>query len=276
MVYTMGTIFWHFQNRRKSLVYILCMCMFLDFSHHAAAGVSDPGLRRCRNEDAVIRLSGAGLYCVADGMGGGGGGDEASATAVYSLLTSFARADARCFKARKAILRDAMNQASEFILENRDSSGYRQSGTTAVTLLFDVEDPGRAVIMHAGDSRAYRFRDGNLCQLTNDHSWATRAGLSEQQAGMMGMAGIITRAVGIMSTVELDETPVEVQSGDLFLLCTDGLTGMLDDGMLSVLLRQHGGDNLDRLASVLVEAANRAGGLDNITVLLVRVDQPRS
>ncbi len=247
------------------------------FPHLVTAEVTDRGLHRARNEDAIIRLPGSGVFCVADGIGGSQGGHEASAITVQALLDVFSRADgdlsANNFEIRKRLVREAMNQACQSIRRHCLVAGYRESGTTAVTMLFDREDTSRAAILHAGDSRAYRYRDGRLYRLTRDHTLAVEAGWPEQDAWVFGMRTIVTRAVGVRPAVDLDETPVDVLPGDVFLLCTDGLTRMLHDRLIADSIQRHGIHDLDATAQSLVAQANAAGGKDNITVLLVRVDE---
>jgi PPM family protein phosphatase len=253
------------------------MRMSSSFSHLATAEITDQGLKRARNEDAIIRLPQSGVFCVADGIGGAEGGHEASATTVLTLLDAFTRADkyisSASFDFRKNLVREAMNDACQSIRRHSAECGYRESGTTAVTMLFDVENPSRAAVLHAGDSRAYRYRDGKLFRLTKDHTMVVESGWPEQDAWVFGMRTIITRAVGVRPFVDLDETPVDVQSGDVFLLCTDGLTRMLPDRAIGNLLSEHGVQDLDSMVRILVSEANKAGGRDNITVLLVRVDE---
>lgn len=247
------------------------------FSHLATAEITDLGRRRARNEDAIIRLPQSGVFCVADGIGGAQGGHEASAVTVLALLDVFTKADqntsSKAFEARKNLVREAMNHACQSIRRRCIDCGYRESGTTAVTLLFDMERADRAAILHAGDSRAYRLRDGRLQRLTRDHTLAVEAGWPEQDAWVFGMRTIITRAVGVRPFVDLDETPVDVQAGDVFLLCTDGLTRMLHDRLIADIIEKAGLSDLDAVARELVDQANHAGGSDNITVLLVRVDE---
>jgi serine/threonine protein phosphatase PrpC len=247
------------------------------FPHLVTAEVTDRGLHRARNEDAIIRLPGSGVFCVADGIGGSQGGHEASAITVQALLDVFSRADldqsSNNFDIRKRLVREAMNQACQSIRRHCLTAGYRESGTTAVTMLFDREDVTRAAILHAGDSRAYRYRDGRLCRLTRDHTLAVEAGWPEQDAWVFGMRTIVTRAVGVRPAVDLDETPVDVVPGDVFLLCTDGLTRMLHDRLIADIMLRHGIHDLESTAQALVAQANKAGGKDNITVLLVRVDE---
>lgn len=247
------------------------------FSHLATAEITDQGLTRKRNEDAIIRLNASGVFCVADGIGGADAGDQASAMAVLALRDHFTDADRQpanlSFEQRKNLVRQAMNTACQTIQVNCMQNGYRESGTTAVTMLFDMDNPGRAAVLHAGDSRAYRYRNGHLTRLTQDHTLAVEAGWPDDNAWVFGMRTIITRAVGVRPFVDLDEVEIVVEPGDVYLLCSDGLTRMLHDRLIAGLLASHGVADLDRTAQELVREANKAGGRDNITVLLVHVGE---
>jgi len=253
------------------------MQQITSFSHLVTAEISDLGLRRARNEDAIIRLPEAGVFCVADGIGGADVGHEASSTTVLTLLDFFKRAHYHpkrtSFEFRRNLVREAMNNACQIIRQYCAEKGYRESGTTAVTMVFDMENRGQAAVLHAGDSRAYRFRNGHFERLTKDHTLAIETGWPDKNAWVFGMRTIITRAVGVRPFVELDETMVDVQPGDVFLLCSDGLTRMLHDDVISELINHHGVQDLDTVVRKLVNEANMAGGKDNITILLVRVDE---
>jgi hypothetical protein len=126
------------------------------------------------------------------------------------------------------------------------------------------------MILHAGDSRAYRLRGDSMKRLSRDHSLAAEAGVEDETRLGPMFQSMVTRAVGVQLTVEMEETDVDVRSGDLFLLCSDGLTRMLPDNVLSVLLAENRNLPLDGLAQLLVDEANDNGGLDNVTVLLIR------
>jgi protein phosphatase len=140
-------------------------------------------------------------------------------------------------------------------------------GTTVIALVFDPALPGRAIALHAGDSRLYRFRSKVLEPLTIDHSAANTLGVTELEDLPVNMRGMITRAVGVREEVELEETELVVLPGDLFLLCSDGFYNMVSAPEAApVFLRER--QNLDPLALHLVEMANEAGGYDNISVLL--------
>ncbi|MDI6773874.1 MAG: SpoIIE family protein phosphatase [Verrucomicrobiota bacterium] len=131
--------------------------------------------------------------------------------------------------------------------------------------------PEQAVALHAGDSRLYRYRKGGLAQMTRDHSLAEEAGFKNRKGLPRVFRGMVTRGVGIRENLALEETAVEARESDLFILCSDGLTGMVSDKRLRKLLRMNEEASLKELARTLVAEANESGGDDNISVILVRV-----
>jgi len=245
------------------------------FAYLASAEVTDVGRRRRNNEDAVLRIPEAGVFCVADGMGGTRGGEVASKATVDALRDAFTVSPDAPFAVTVAaaarLASRALNRASHWIKTRSDEHGLSGTGSTVVMLLFDRVMPERALVLHAGDSRAYRYRKGKLQQLSADHSVAVAAGLADDKNLPAMFRGVITRAVGLEETVLLDETAVDVVAGDVFLLCSDGLTKMVPDKTVSKLLRKHASDEPEALARLLVGEALKAGGEDNVSVVLVRV-----
>ncbi len=245
------------------------------FTYLASAEVTDVGCRRRNNEDAVLRVPDAGVYCVADGMGGVQGGEVASKATVDALREAFTESPdapyAVTVVAASRVAAHAVNRASGWIKARSEECGLSGMGSTVVMLLFDRVMPDRALVLHAGDSRAYRYRKGKLQQLSVDHSVAAAAGLSDDKNLPAMFRGVITRAVGLEESVVLEETLVDVEPGDFFLLCSDGLTKMVPDKTLVKLLRKHAAGELDALAGALVGEALRAGGEDNVSIVLVRV-----
>ena len=144
-------------------------------------------------------------------------------------------------------------------------------GTTVVCLFFSPDQPDRAIALHAGDSRVYRYRGRKLEQLTEDHSIAGSLGVDESTLHPF-MQGVITRAVGIQADLELEETEVEVKPGDLFIVCSDGLTRMLNDRTLARIIRANRA-KMEALVQAMVTEANQAGGYDNITLIAVQVGE---
>lgn len=241
----------------------------MNFSHLTAAALSDLGRKRKANEDAILVLPEAGIFCVADGMGGAAGGELASRWTVDAVRSAFSAGGESAQK--KARLHRALNEASRRIKAMADEQSIVGAGTTAVVLLFDDFQPDQAAILHAGDSRAYRFREGLMECLTADHSLAASAGLEHDGSLPSIFRGVITRAIGLDDTVELDEAVVQVKEGDCYLLCSDGLTKMLADGDIRNLVYATPPPDPARLAAALVDEANRVGGEDNISVIVVRV-----
>lgn len=238
--------------------------------HYAAAAATDRGRKRPSNEDAFGYSVEHGVYVVCDGMGGAAAGEVASSLAIDEMIGSLTRrsgADLLIADAEKAL--SAANQSIFTRAErNQKLSGM---GTTLVALLTDER---RAWILNVGDSRAYRLRDAHLAQITVDHSLVEeqiRSGrMTRDEAQRSPLRNVITRALGTQSHVPPDVFDLEVEPGDVYLLCSDGLTRELADSVIESLLST--GAPLDEICSRLVSAANEAGGHDNITCLLVRAE----
>ena len=245
------------------------------FSYLASAELTDMGRRRKNNEDAVVCLPQAGVFCVADGMGGTQGGEVASKAAVDTLRQMFTTTPEAPYavtaRASARLVARALNQASRWIKTRADEIGLAGTGSTAVVLAFDRVTPTQAVVLNAGDSRAYCFRDDKLRQLSSDHSVAAAAGVADDKKLPAMFRGVITRAVGLENCVVMEETPVDVAAGDLFLLCSDGLSKMVDDKTISRLLKKNRSADAAGLARLLVDKALAAGGTDNVSVVVVRV-----
>jgi protein phosphatase len=223
-------------------------------------GLSDPGRRRRRNEDAYVVSPP--LFAVADGMGGAQAGELASRIAVEAMGEETATpGEERVL----TLIREANRRVFDRSSQDASASGM---GTTMTAAL--VGDDGQVTIGHVGDSRAYLLREGRLEQLTEDHSLVAelvRTGkLSAEEAERHPQRSVITRALGTDSEVDVDTFTVDAQAGDLFLLCSDGLTSMLDDEEILRTVEDAGGD-LESAAQSLIRKANRGGGEDNITVV---------
>lgn len=239
------------------------------FSHFQFAERTDQGRVRENNEDVILALPEAGLFAVADGMGGAREGEVAARAAIEHLRESCGDAGVPLLT-RVRRCRDAVNDASLWIRQYAARHGNPGMGTTLVALLFDFEDPASAAVLHAGDSRLYRFRDGALEQLTRDHSVAAMAGVSENGHLPPMFRSVITRSVGARRSVELETTALDVRRGDLFLLCSDGLSNLVSRDKMTVILASP--RELEAQADELVKAALARGGDDNISVVLVRPD----
>ena len=245
------------------------------FAYLSCASLTDVGRRRKNNEDALLCLADSGVFCVADGMGGIQGGEVASQAVVDALRQIFSEAPEAPYAvtawASARLAERALNQASRWIKERAGELGLTGTGSTAVALAFDRVTPAQAVVLNVGDSRAYRYRGDKLVQLSADHSVAAAAGLPDDKNLPVMFRGVITRAVGLEPTVAMEKTPVDVAAGDLFLLCSDGLTKMVGDKALARLLKKNGGAAPEALARLLIDEALAAGGEDNVSVVVVRV-----
>jgi serine/threonine protein phosphatase PrpC len=226
---------------------------------------SDTGRQRAANEDSLFVRSP--LFAVADGMGGAQAGEVASSTAAATLDGSERGSDAPEAYLR-GIAQAANSRIHELAQEDASRSGM---GTTLTAALLDGEELSLA---HVGDSRAYRLRDGELRLLTSDHSLVEelrRQGrLTDEEAEDHPQRSIITRALGPEPDVEVDTMTYRVRPGDVYLLCSDGLTTMLKEPAIEGALRES--SSLDEATKRLIDEANAAGGRDNITVVAFRVD----
>jgi protein phosphatase len=231
-----------------------------------AAVRTDTGRRRRRNEDAYVCEPP--LFAIADGMGGAQAGEVASGLAAAVLAEP--GGDERGEERVRALIEEANRRVFRRSSEDAAAAGM---GTTMTVALVDL-DAGTIVLGHVGDSRAYRVRHGGLEQLTDDHSLVgelTRSGkLSREEAETHPQRSVITRAVGTEADVDVDVETIPFEPGDVYLLCSDGLTDMVPDREILALLEGNAG--LDDAARALVDAANRGGGEDNVTVVLFRPD----
>ena len=236
-----------------------------------SAGFTDPGRKRRRNEDSFV--IDPPLFAVADGMGGAQAGEVASRLAA-AAFREFHDADGLEPEERlAAIIQEANRRIYERASGDAQVSGM---GTTITAAL--VGEADALLIGHVGDSRAYRLREERFEQLTEDHSLVAdlvRSGrLTPEEADTHPQRSVITRALGTDREVDVDTFAVAVENGDLFLLCSDGLTSMVADDDIRDLLT--GARDLEQAGKGLVKAANRAGGEDNITVVLFRLTGGRS
>ena len=240
-----------------------------------SAGGSDVGKLRKGNEDTLRIDETRGVFLVADGMGGHAAGEVASdlaATAVEEALTAaVGRGEAGDGLATS--LRAAFQNAYRQIVDCCQSEpNTRGMGTTLTAVVIEPGE-GAARVGHIGDSRLYRMRDGSLAQVTRDHTWVQRevdAGrLSSQAARTHPLSHIVTRVLSEDIDPEIDQLVLDLEPGDLLLLATDGLYNMVDDPAIESTLLS--GLPLPQLTHRLIDAANAAGGADNITVVLVQI-----
>jgi len=248
-----------------------------------AAGMSDVGLQREHNEDSYLLLAEHDLFIVADGMGGHRAGDVASRLATDTIADFFRSTanedvtwpyhfDTTLTEDENRLLtgiRIANRQIFERSVRSRE---YQGMGTTMVSALFSTER-GRLYIGHVGDSRCYRVREGEIRLMTRDHSLVNdyllaMPELTEEQKNELPK-NVITRALGMQDHVVVDLQTDVPQSGDLYLLCSDGLSGMLsDDDILDILCEN---EQPEELCRRLISKANDNGGEDNVTAVLMRV-----
>ena len=256
--------------------------------HSVSWAVStDPGLRRTSNEDSYSTRADVGLFVVADGMGGHVAGEVASRVAVEAIeafIEETAGADKNRtwpFPFDPALSLEANRLKAAFRLANRriasaiaDSQDLRGMATTASAVLVGRDS---ASVGHVGDSRVYVLRQGTLAQITHDHSWVeeqVRAGtLTPSAARQHPWRNVVTRALSGGEDPEVDVTEVIPAPGERYLLCSDGLFGVVGDDRIAELLGQ-AGVTLDGICRALVDAANQAGGPDNITALILEIDVP--
>ncbi len=239
--------------------------------HYTASALSDRGRKRPSNEDAFGFSVEQGVYLVCDGMGGAAAGEVASSLAVDELLRLLSRPAADDKAAGMPSLAEEAIAAANEAIFSRSQRNLKLSGmgTTLVGLLAEER---RVWVLNVGDSRCYRLRNSRLEQITLDHSLVeeqVRLGrMTRAEALRSPLRNVITRALGTQGRVTSDIFELEAEPGDLFLLCSDGLTRELSDTLIESML---GVDlPLDKLCARLVEAAKKAGGHDNITCILVR------
>jgi protein phosphatase len=237
---------------------------------------TDVGLVRGRNEDAVAVLPDVGLVVVADGVGGANSGDVASALAAEVISGRFQRQTPSRGDAEKGRLfvEAAVEEANVAICEH--AQRHEACAGMGTTVVVGFAGRGWLAFAHVGDSRLYLLRDGDLTQLSRDHSFIQEVvdqGFfrSLEEAKRYGINdNILTRALGTQVQASISSDVVETRPGDTFLFCTDGLTGMVPDTWLQKILALGSGQDLNTVAASLVQVACERGGADNITLALVR------
>ena len=248
---------------------------------------TDAGLRRTSNEDSHISRPEIGLFIVADGMGGHVAGEVASRVAVESIA-AFIEETAGADKNRTwpfpfdpTLSIEANRLKAAFRLANRriaatiaDSEDLRGMATTASAIL---HGPTHSCVAHIGDSRVYVLRGDSLRQLTDDHSWVeeqVRAGtLTPAAARQHPWRNVVTRALSGGEDPDVDVVEIEPQPGERYLLCSDGLFGVVGDEQIATIVSDRSA-SLDEICARLIDAANEAGGPDNITAMILQVDAP--
>ncbi|MDJ0956455.1 MAG: Stp1/IreP family PP2C-type Ser/Thr phosphatase [Arenicellales bacterium] len=247
-------------------------------------GVSDTGRVRDHNEDSYASDQALGLIVLADGMGGYRAGEVASAVAVtrvfrdtrdglISLIPGQVDQESG-LRYESLVVQDAIQRAnSEVYSVAREHSEYNGMGTTVVTALFY---DNHLTCAHVGDSRMYLYRDDRMEQLTVDHTVVQefiQTGMySETEAKASFGSNLVTRALGVEEQIDVDIYEQEVSPGDLYLICSDGLTNMVNESKIAKVLSKQ--QDLDTYAKRLTQLANKGGGEDNISIVLVKVNSP--
>ena len=239
------------------------------------AGKTDVGRVRQENQDdyRAGELPGdAAWVLVCDGMGGARGGREASQSACNVIERCFQEQYAQCMPGEEeAFLKRALISANRFIFQKAmHEEAFAGMGTTAVCALVRG---GTVYLCHAGDSRAYLFHEGEMRQITRDHSMVQQlvdsGKITREQAAQHPKKNLITRALGVSANIVPEYNRCEIEVGDILLLCSDGLTNMISDEEIALVLREV---PFFEAPSILVDRALQAGGQDNITVLLMGVE----
>lgn len=250
------------------------------YEHLQFAGRSDPGHVRSVNEDHFGALPEHGVFIVADGVGGGEHGAYASKLVVGAVSDCLGtHSDKPGFDnlyTKWRMIVDAIGQTNEHLLEYARNQNIRFSASTALAIVFDPNQPGRALSLHAGDSRLYRLRNREMELLTTDHS-PSKEWDKEQLDGIPQQhRNRLTRAIGLRPDMFLEKTEILVQPGDIFLLCSDGLYGFLPSNRIQLILSGDPDRPLPELADELIQGALDGGGGDNITAVLIRIGQSPS
>jgi serine/threonine protein phosphatase PrpC len=239
----------------------------------SAFGQTDVGLKRSKNEDNLLVDEDMGLFIVADGMGGHKGGDLASQLAVESMRDVVkTHREEHTFLSPRAMLEEGYTEASSRIFTQSQANNKMLQGM-GTTLVSAYVHENEIFVGNVGDSRAYYFNKQYMWQMTEDHSLVNehiRAGLlKDSEAKDFQAKNIITRSVGFEKSVRCDIIRKTLSPGDMFLLCSDGLCGLVEDDEIHQICRSH---PKERAVELCVERAKEAGGDDNITALIITID----
>lgn len=250
-----------------------------------ASGLTNVGMKRSHNEDSFFIVEEEGLYIIADGMGGHSSGEIASQMAVETVANFFKSTSnddevtwpfkmdkGRDYQENRLVTSIKLANLRIYESAQREAK-YRGMGTTIVTALFKNDE---VIIAHVGDSRCYHISGNEMRQITEDHSllndYIKAKKLTPEELENFPHKNVIVRALGMKETVQVDINRVRPKVGDIFLLCTDGLSGMVKDEEMKNIILQNS-DNLDRANELLIQRANENGGVDNITAILLKIVQ---
>ena len=249
------------------------------FDHLVYCARSETGAVRANNEDAYLDLPADGVFAVADGMGGGSAGEVASAMLCGKLRELLSESLEDSPGLRKYNAQQAIHAANDAVCAYAAEHHYSQMGTTLVLLLLDPWNPAKALLCHLGDSRAYRLRRGELTQLTADHNLGSEMGIAHHGVFARRLnpaeertARLLTRAVGISRQVLPEWRELELREGDRLLLCTDGLTSVLELSEIRQALKQC--PTLEEVVERLRVGIQAAGASDNFTLLCLELKSP--
>ncbi len=239
------------------------------------ASLSDRGLARDNNEDALICLPAEGCFAIADGMGGGEAGEIASAMVVEAIGRAISGFAHESPGERKYTLQQALHKVHGQIVSYMAKHRFTAMGSTLALLLFDSWDSGRALICHVGDSRAYCLRGDELFRITNDHNVMTEISMrrrgSADQLKNGPWRNVLTRVIGSSQTLFPEWTPFAVCRGDVLLLCSDGVTAMIPDEALKAILSRSASP--ETIVDSLKKAVYDAGAKDNFSVICLIVNR---
>jgi len=237
---------------------------------------TDTGRLRQNNEDACFVIPKSKVYVLADGVGGNNSGEVASRRTVSGIaeyVENHPLDDVRTFRTVKTYFNNCVQQINYDIL--RDSRTVEENQGMATTLVLTYFADGKMYVMNIGDSRTYLLRDGDLKQITEDHTYVNsliKAGvITEEEAEGHENKNMITRAVGADYNVEADFFSIEVKEGDIILMCSDGLYGEVPDDEIIKVMSQ--GKGMSEICSELVDKANSNGGNDNITIICLKITE---
>jgi PPM family protein phosphatase len=235
-----------------------------------AAGRTDKGYVRTNNEDGFFIDNFIGLFAVADGMGGHRAGEIASKVTLEALSDIITREQGQ--DPERSLGRALQAAGLRISRETENAPELRGMGTTLTGMLLQNKV---AYVVHVGDSRCYRLRADKLEMLTEDHSWVWEQRklklISDADMRTHAMRNVITRSVGHGGESNPDIFSVETRSGDVFMLCSDGLCGYVEDDVIEATLRKHG-DDPQAAANALIDVALEAGGEDNVTIVVIRIE----
>ena len=234
-----------------------------------AFALTDVGKVRKNNEDALLLLPRTQCYVVSDGMGGGKAGEVASAMMVREIENVFAASSAIPAEREGLVIRSAY-KVNELIRDYADDHEYASMGATFVCLLMDPWHPSMATVFHAGDSRVYRIREGEIEQLTEDHTVAAASKVDENKLAPR-FRGVLTNALGTGSEFFLERNSVDVQEEDTYIICSDGLSRMVTDQNILYICNTLRRESAETVCRELINAALADGGRDNVSVIVAKI-----